>query len=343
MQIVVIGGTGFLGGKTVAALRRFPGLTVEIASRRGPIVVDLSRPETFEALRGADVLIDLADGTRSQPDALARWCLSNGLTLIEATSDADTIRRLREGLASVDGPGCVVLGGGIFTGVSNLIARRVADDVGEGSTLTWAVASSPYSGAGKGTIALMVEASARPAVSTVKGHRIESTLSRGPRLNIAGTTRPTLRMSLAESEMLPASTKATTVETYFAPKPGFLVTAFTLMPTALLRQRWFLAMLELSFSVLRRFVLRSVPSAVEMVAKAERGPATSERHVTCSDGMDAGAWALAAMAEAVGRRRPRAGLCFIDDATTLELVCSRVNEVAGRVVLVVSGPQVLPA
>lgn len=145
-------------------------------------------------------------------------------------------------------------------------------------------------------------------------------------------------MSLAESEMLPTSTKAATVETYFAPKPGFLVTAFTMIPTVLLRQRWFLAMFEVCFILLRRFVLRSVPSAVEMVARAERGRAASERHVTCSDGMEAAAWALAAMAEAIAKRRPRAGLGFIDDATSLELISSRVNEVAGRVVLQVSSP-----
>ena len=333
MKIVVIGGTGFLGAKTVEALRRFPGVHVEVASRRGPLIVDVGKPATFAALDAADVVIDLTDGTRSRPDALAAWCLESGKTLLEATSDAETIRRLVDAHRMAKGPGRVVLGGGLFTGVSNLMARDVAEAAGAGCALTWAVASSPFSGAGKGTIALMVEAAARPAVKTVKGKREEHGLSRGPTLDIAGTKRPTLRMSLAEAELLPLSTGATNVETFFAPKPGFLVTAFTMLPAFLLATRWFRWLLEAYFTVLRRFVLRSVPSSVQMVATAERAGKAFSRTVTCSDGMDAGAWALAAMAEAVGRAPPEAGLSFIDDTVRLEALVKRVNEVAGRVVL----------
>lgn len=333
MKIVIIGGTGFLGAKTVAALRRFSDVQVEVASRRGPLVVDLSGPETFSALGAADVVIDLADGTRSRPDALAAWCLESGKTLLEATSDAEAIRRLAEAHRTSRGPGRVVLGGGIFTGVSNLMARDVAESAGAGCSLTWAVASSPFSGAGKGTIALMVEAAARPAVKTVNGKREEHGLSRGPALDFSGTNRPTLRMSLAEAEMLPLSTGATNVETFFAPKPGLLVTAFTMLPAFLLATRWFRWLLEAYFTVLRRFALRSVPSSVQMVATAARAGKAFSRTVTCNDGMDAGAWALAAMAEAVGRAPPEAGLSFIDDTVRLEPLVKRVNEVAGRVVL----------
>lgn len=333
MKVVVIGGTGFLGAKTVEALRRFKDVQVEVASRRGPLVVDVARPDTFAVLSVADVVIDLTDGTRSRPDALATWCLESGKTLLEATSDAETIRRLIEANRAATGPGRVVLGGGIFTGVSNLMARDVADSAGAGCSLTWAVASSPYSGAGKGTIALMVEAAARPAVTTVNGRREERGLARGPTLDFAGTARPSLSMSLAEAEMLPLSTKATTVETYFAPKPGFLVTAFTLLPAFLLSRPWFRSLLEVSFTVLRRFVLRAVPSSVQMVARAERAGQVSVRTVTCPDGMEAGAWALAAMAEAVGRKPPPPGLSFIDDAIRVDALVARVNEVAGRAVL----------
>lgn len=334
MKIVVIGGSGFLGGKTVAALKRFPGVEVEVASRRGPVVVDVARPETFAALEGADVLVDLTDGTRSRPDALAAWCLERGKTLLEATSDAETISRLVEAHQASAGPGRLVLGAGIFTGVSNLLARDVADVVGPGSALTWAVASSPYSGAGKGTIALMVEAAARPVVRTVGGKRETLALTAGPTLDFDGVARPTLRMSLAEAEMLPASTKATTVDTLFAPKPGFLVAAFTLLPAFLLAASWFRAVLEAYFTFLRRFVLRAVPSSVQMVATASRDDVRAERHVTAADGMDAGAWAIAAMAEAVGKTPPPPGLRFIDDVVRLEPLLARVNEVAGQAVYV---------
>lgn len=329
MKVVVIGGTGFLGAKTVAALRRFPDVQVEVASRRGPVVVDVGAPETFSHLGAADVVIDLTDGTRSRPDALAAWCLESGKTLLEATSDAETLRRLVDAHRTSKGPGRVVLGGGIFTGVSNLMARDVAESAGAGCSLTWAVASSPFSGAGKGTIALMVEAAARPAVKTVNGKREEHALSPGPTVDIAGTRRPTLRMSLAEAELLPLSTAATNVETFFAPKPGVLVTAFTMLPAFLLATRWFRWLLEAYFTVLRRFALRSVSSSVEMVATAERAGKTVSRTVTCTDGMEAGAWALAAMAEAVGRTPPAPGLSFIDDVVRLEPLLARVDAVAG--------------
>jgi len=333
MKVVVIGGTGFLGAKTVEALRRFPDVQVEVASRRGLFVVDVARPEMFLVLGAADVVIDLTNGTRSRPDALATWCLEAGKTLLEATSDAETIRRLIDAHRTSKGPGRVVLGGGIFTGVSNLMARDVADAAGPGCSLTWAVASSPFSGAGKGTISLMVDSAARPAVKTVDGKREEHRLSRGPTLDFAGTTRPTLRTSLAEAEMLPLSTGATSVETFFAPKPGFLVTSFTMLPAFLLAKAWFRALLETYFTVLRRFVLRSVSTSVQMVAKAEREGQVFARTVTSADGMEGGAWALAAMAEAVGRTPPKPGLSFIDDAVRLEPLLERVNEVAGRAVL----------
>lgn len=330
MKIIVLGGTGFLGAKTVAALKQFPQVEVEVASRRGPLVVDVARPATFSALVAADVIVDLTDGTRSQPDALAAWCLEQGKTLLEATSDAETVRRLVQAHRQSKGPGRVVVGAGIFTGVSNLMARAVADEAGEGASLSWAVASSPFSGAGKGTIALMVDATARPVVRTVNGRREESSLAAGPTLDFAGTKRPSLRMSLAEAEMLPLSTKAGSIETFFAPKPGFLVASFTLLPAFLLQAKWFRSLLEAYFTLLRRFVLRSVSASVQMLARAEKNGRVFERHTTSSDGMQAAAFAIAAMAEGVAKAPLVPGLHFIDEVLQLEPVLARVTEVAGR-------------
>lgn len=332
MNVVVVGGTGYLGGRTVEALKAVQGADVSAASRRGPVSVDVTKPETFSALAGADVIVDLTDGTRTKPDALVAWCLEHGKTIVEATSDADTVRRLFEAHRSSAGPGRLVLGGGIFTGMSNLLAREVTNEVGPGSALTWAVASSPYSGAGRGTIALMVEASARKAVKTVDGRREEVPLERGPSLTIAGTQRPTLRMSLAEAEMLPSSTKAKNVDTYFAPKPGLLVTAFTMLPAWLMQAAWFQQVLELYFVVLRRVFLRNVASSVQMVARAELAGKVAERHLVARDGMQAGSWALAAMVEGLVASPPPPGACFIDDALTAEVIVTRSNALAGQTV-----------
>lgn len=336
-RVVVVGGTGYLGRRTVDALRRAPDIEVVVASRRGPLVVDVERPETFSALDGAAVVVDLTDGTRSRPDALARWCLGRDLTLLEATSDAETVRRLRE--MTGEGPGRVVLGGGIFTGMSNLLARDVATACGAGCSITWAVSTSPYSGAGAGTIALMVDGVARPAVSTRDGRRVESPLARGPRMNVGGVTRATLRTSLAEAEMLPHSTGAANVDVFLAPRPGFLVAAFVMLPSWLLARPWFRRALEGYFTALRRVLLRSVPSAVQMVARAERDGRAVERHLTCDDGMAAGAWALAAMAEALAKDPPPPGVRFIDDATALTPMLERANALAGAEVMRVTAAQ----
>lgn len=327
MRVVVLGGTGFLGRRTVEALRRVPGAEVLVASRRGPVAVDVERPETFDALAGADVILDLSDGTRARPDALARWCLARDLTLLEATSDAAAIARLRA--LPGGGPGRLVLGGGIFTGMSNLLARDVANACGAGCSLTWAVSTSPYSGAGRGTISLMVDGVARPAVSTRRGRRVEGPLARGPVVDIAGVPRPTLRASFAEAEMLPHSTGAAEVEVLFAPRPSLLVTAFVLLPPWLLARRWFRAILEGYFTVLRRWLLRSVPTSVQMVARAERDGRASARHLTAADGMSAGAWALAAMTETLASSPPAPGVCFIDDVATLDAILARANALAG--------------
>lgn len=341
MKIIVLGGTGFLGARTVEALKQFPAVEVLVASRHGPLVVDLAQPETFAELEPADVIVDLTDGTRSRPDALAAWCLQHGKTLLEATSDAETVQRLVQAHRHSTGPGRVVVGAGIFTGVSNLMAHAVAEEAGEGASLSWAVASSPFSGAGKGTIALMVDAAARKAVRTVNGRREQSALSAGPTVDFAGVRRPSLRMSLAEAEMLPLSTQASTIETFFAPKPGLLVTAFTLLPAFLLQAKWFRAALEAYFTLLRRFVLRGVSTSVQMVARAEKNGRVFARHTTSPDGMEAAAFAIAAMAEGVVKAPMVPGLRFIDEVLQLEPVLARVNEVAGKPVYDAPGGRVL--
>jgi len=332
MRITVLGGSGFLGSRTVEALKKAPGVDVQVASRRGPLKVDATKQETFDALKGSDVVVDLIDATTTPPDALAAWCVEHGITFVEATSDRPAIARLAA--LPLKGPGLLVLGGGIFTGVSNLLARATANAAGGAKELTLAITSSPYSGAGTGTIALMTSAMAKPAVRTAGGERIEvPKLEAGPNIPFPSKSRPTLRMSFAEQDMLPRSTRVPDVEVYFAPKPSFLVAAFRFMPGFLLKAGWFAALMGLYFSFLRKVVLKNVVSSVELWARA-RGATEQTRAVTCADGMMAGAWALAATALMLGEQKPaKAGACFIDDVLELEPVIARANALAGETVL----------
>jgi hypothetical protein len=322
-RLVVLGGSGFLGARVVEAARR-AGADVSVASRRSPVAVDVTRPETFAALAPFDVVIDLSDTVTTPPDGLIAWCLQQGKTVIEATSEAACVERLHAAHAGSTS-GRLVLGGGLFTGVSNLLARDVASPGVEAVTL--GVASSPFSGAGKGTIELMLRAMTVPAVRYEGGGRLEEpTIRRGPVLDFGGVKRSTGYMSLAEPFMVRSTTGAKKVDVLFAPKPGWLVPAFTAMPGWLARAGWFQGFLRGYFTVLRRVLLRSVATSVELVAEADG----TRRWVKARDGMEAAGLALAAMAEVV--KEDWVGVKFIDEVCALEPIVARANALAGTTV-----------
>ena len=333
-RIVVLGGNGFLGRRVVNALR-VAKADVSVASRSSPVKVDATNPETFSALEPFDVIVDLTDTVTNAPDAVIAWCLSRGKCVIEATSEAQCVERLHA--AHVGTKGRLVLGGGIFTGVSNLLARDVAQRVGTVESVTLGVASSPFSGSGAGTIALMVKALEVKAVRYERGERIEEPkVRRGPSLDFGGVTRPTGFMSLAEPFMVQRSTGAPKVEVLFAPTPGLLVPAFTMIPGWLARSRLFQAFMRGYFTVLRRVLLRSVASTVELVALAQGAGGEAKRVVKAKDGMEAAGYALAAMAETVAAKADWSGVRFIDDVSALEPIVARANALAGKPVLEVT-------
>lgn len=333
-RIVVLGGSGFLGSRVVTGLRK-AGADVTVASRRSEVAVDVTRPETFSALTPFDVVVDLSDTVTNAPDAVIAWCLERGKCVIEATSEAQCVERLHA--AHLGTRGRLVLGGGIFTGVSNLLARDVAQRVGKVEHVRLGVASSPFSGSGTGTIALMVKALEVPAVRYEQDQRIEEpTVRRGPALDFGGVTRPTGYMSLAEPFMIAKSTGAAKVDVLFAPKPGVLVPAFAMIPGWLARNKLFQAFMRGYFTVLRRVLLRSVSSSVELVAEAGGSGGEAKRWVTTRDGMEAGGFALAAMAEAVAAKSDWSGVRFIDDVSELEPIIARANELAGSALLELS-------
>lgn len=326
-RVAVLGGTGFLGARVLAALRR-AGLDAVAASRRGEVKVDVTKPETFDALAPFDLVVDLSDTVSTPPDALLGACLERGQTVIECTSEAACVERLHRAHAATKGR--LILGGGIFTGVSNLLAREVARRAGDVKRVTLGVSSSPFSGAGKGTIELMLRAMETPAVRYADGARVEEpTIREGPRLDFGSVVRRTGFMSLAEPFMVHTSTGAKTVDVLFAARPGFLVSSFALIPAWLARARWFQALLRGYFTVLRRVLLASTASRVELMADADGARGV----VVADDGMDAAAWALAAMVEAVLAAPKTPGACFIDDVCTLGSVISRANQLANREVL----------
>lgn len=335
-RVVVIGGSGFLGSRAVSALTRVEGLEVEVASRSSARRVDLTDPGTFEALRGADFVVDLADATTFPPDALAVWCVDNGSVFVETTSDRPAIERLSK--LQKDGPGGVVLGAGIFTGVSNLLARAAAEKAGPGARLQLGIRTTPFSGAGKGTIALMVSTLSVPAVSYEGGRRVEhSPISRGPRIAFPSAMAPTLRIPLAEQSMLHLGTGARDVDVFFAPKPALLVTAFSMIPIFVAKTKLFGAFMRGYFTFLRRVLLRSRTTATEIVANAEGPKGKVHLAVTAPDGMGAGGLAIAAIvAELANLGEPPRGVRMVDDVVGLDAVIARMHALGGAEAIVTS-------
>lgn len=188
MRMVVLGGTGFLGSRAVTALKTIPGAEVDVASRRGPVVVDFTKPETFAALAPYALVIDLADATTYPPDALVAWCLAQGKTVIECSSDTRCVERLH-GLGAKSATGQLILGGGIFTGISNLLGRDVAEAVGRADAVTLGISTSPFSGGGQSVAALMASTLATPTVTYAGGARTRSRWRRGPGSSCVRTWR----------------------------------------------------------------------------------------------------------------------------------------------------------
>jgi hypothetical protein len=86
-------------------------------------------------------------------------------------------------------------------------------------------------------------------------------------------------------------------------------------------------------------LLRKVPTAVELWVRAEGSaqagadptqPRVVERRARAEDGMDAAAWLLAAMAEAVLRAADWRGVRFVDELCALEPIVARADALAGR-------------
>jgi hypothetical protein len=333
-RVVVLGGSGYLGSRAVRALQKAGTVDVQIASRRSPLKIDLADPSTFDALRGTDIVLDLADTTTHRPDSVARFCRDNGIVFVEGSSDPGAVQRLGADVGKDrDAKGAIVLGAGVFTGVSNLLARSVGEKVGGAPrALTLGISTSPFSGSGSGTVELMVAMLRRNAVRWIGGTRHEEPLGRGPRVTFPSGARPTLRAAFPEQDMIGPSTRATSSDVLFAPVPGLLVMGFLILPRWLLPTRALAWVMRVYFTLLRRVLLRGMATRLEMVADAEGADGTkAHAAITTGDGMQAGGAAAAAIVLALLARAERPhGTCFVDDVLQLDDVIARANALAGE-------------
>jgi short subunit dehydrogenase-like uncharacterized protein len=323
MRIVVIGGAGYLGSRAVSALRRAPGVEVVPASRRARaerhLVVDLARPETFDALADADVVVNASSSHAAPPDALARHCLAKGLVLLEASSDIDVVERLLDAHRGASHAGTLVLGAGLFTGVSNALAAEVARALPGAESIEVGVRSSPLSGAGGGTIDLMVDALATHTRVVRGGARRDMPgIAAGPALPFLEGEAKTLSGPFPEPLMLHASTGVPNVAMYLAPVPSFVRLLFLATPAILFRSALVRWVMRGYLRLVRAVLFARVGTRVGLVARATRGGESRTMALSTSDGFAAAGAAIAATALALARSRPAGGTFTVDECVGLE-------------------------
>ena len=223
MRVLVVGGRGFLGSRTVAALRRLPDTEVVVGSRRGGegcVAIDLSDYSSRTAMEGFDFVVNCADSLEVKPDRAAEYCLLQGMTFVEASADAAVIERLRAVAGAVPEPkGAVVLSAGLFPGLSNLLAAKLCEG-GVPQRLEIGVRYSPLSQAGRGVCQLMASTMGRDAVRFEAGEEVlDPPLTVGGSLPFSSGERLTMGVGLAESRMLHWSIGAPSTGSFLATVP----------------------------------------------------------------------------------------------------------------------------
>lgn len=222
-----------------------------------------------------------------------------------------------------------MLGGGIFTGLSNLLGAHVAQAVDGCRALRLGIRWSPFAAGGAGIVNLMQHLVAVGARHYEAGRELEApSVAPGPALPFADGEARTMQLAFAESTMLHASTAVPDIGVYASVRPGLLRSVFLYTPGWLLRSRPMRAWLWLQFTLLRRVFLRWRSVPVELVAVDAAGGRTVAT-LSAARGMSAAGGAIAAKAEMLARASSRpTGVVMCDEVLSLRPVVERAAELS---------------
>ncbi|HUS68458.1 MAG TPA: NAD-dependent epimerase/dehydratase family protein [Kofleriaceae bacterium] len=282
-RILVIGGKGFLGRRVVDALESAEH-DVAVAGRNGPVLVDLATGEGLYRMDDYDAVVNCSASTAAPADRGMARVLERGGLWLDAGADPDAVTRQ---LAPRGAParGSVVLGVGLWPGMSNLLVADLAR--GHQGPLSLGIKVSPLSGAGRGTVELM----------------------RGALLGAPP----------AETLLFQASLAQPVAVEYLVPAPGRLVLALLarLRPRCLARA--FAAAATGALRLARTVLLRRRAAPIELHARA--GDATAV--LATRDGFAATAAAIAASAGLLLERGSAPGVHTPDELLALDDVLAR--------------------
>jgi hypothetical protein len=348
MRVLVIGGNGFLGSRTVQALLELPGAHVTAGHRGRDSSVDESRglqgagtrfdlddPSTFSEMAKYDFVVNTSDTLAAPPTLAIDYALYNGVRFIEAGAHAATMeelmRRTRGPAADPDGwTGTLLLGMGLFPGLSNLLAKQLLHWVGRPEQLNVVVRLNPLAGGGRGLVELMVRATQDETVYYEEGTRVVGPPIRpGVRLFTGKTKVPTVGVGLPEAHMLHASLAIPSVATYVTTIPTLpgWITAPLLrwMPKGPGAQTVFVPMLRRYLRLIRTRLFKGKAEFVEVNVVTGDGDQLALR---TNDGVAATAHALAASVAAMAALDPPPGAYLPDELFGLGDVMNRMLALA---------------
>lgn len=303
-HIVVIGGTGFFGRHVVERLKR-AGHEVAIAGRPPAhglrtVVCDLTDARTFGNLEPFDVIVNLADGVEAPADALVTWAIRNGCRYVECSAFAPFYRRtLQRDLSEASQFGAtVVLGAGVFPGMSTALALEAAEELGEPDEVEVSVRLSPLSGAGWASCLMMARMMALPGYEWVDGARVERpSVGKTNEVDFPSGAYGAAVVDLPDVELIRAATGASNVRTRLALTPGVVLSLFR-WGAAVVRwsgplRRPLLALTHWLLALLRGLVWRDRATPVEVTVTARSRTGEVRRDRIWDDGREATAEGVA--------------------------------------------------
>lgn len=332
MRVLLIGGRGFIGARTRAALDRVAGVETTVAGRRAVpgrfVRVDLNDPSTFSVFNDFDVIVNCSDSLTASPDGAIRHCLNAGNIFIESAAEPGVIERalVEHRADQASSPGTVLLGMGLFPGISNLLARAAWEACEGADTIEVGVRMPPVTGAGAGICRLMTDVLDHSAVRYENGKRIEEPpICPGATLPLHGRLRRCARVGLPEAIMLHQSLGAPTTSTHVAVAPAifqpFVTPAGRLLPQHDGARQAILGTARVGMTLMRAVLLRWAPEAIALCARAslsEDESATAVRSMCVNHGAIATGAAIAAAVAQLESLSDRRGLMLPEEIFTLE-------------------------
>ncbi len=342
-RVLVVGGRGHFGARVLEVIQALAleGLEVTAASRRAACRVDLAEPASFAAMGDYDVIVNCADTVGAPPDAAARYCLERGLTFLDMGADVATAERLLALETTGRATGVVIVGVGVFPGLSTALAAQACAQARRPEVVTLGVRLSPLSGAGPGNCALMVHMLQRPSLQFEDGRRVEGpAVGATLQLPYAGVgSRASSLVGLPDAALIHRSTGAPTVRTAMALNPGVFRFSFRaiagLLAIAGPLRGILLAFTRWSLYLMRGVLLRRVESRVQLTATAgpREGDGDGDEGVTLTldvaDGREGTALGVAAVvACCLERQAIEPGVYTVPELFELDALLAKTRDLA---------------